>query len=331
MSKASIFLKTFLFLFLFLFIGNTPKTLAQFQESDVTFRVSPTFPKPGESVDVKVSSYTVGLDKSFIVWSVNGQEKSSGIGKDTFSFNLDKFSTRTQVTASITLAGGATITKSTFVSSAEIDLLWEATDSYVPPFYKGKALGIREGNFKVVAIPSIDSSRGKVKPANLSYTWKKDGNAQVSASGFGKNGFSFKNSYLDRSNEISVEVEDIENKTKTGGKIIINGLEKPEIIFYKKDSKLGVLYPKALNDGYILSKEPETIVAVPYFFTPKNIQSSALRFDWSAGGEKINPNTLKNEVTVVPPDESGGTNLKVRVENVSSLFQILEKNINVSF
>ncbi|MFN4181567.1 MAG: hypothetical protein ACK4FA_02645, partial [Candidatus Paceibacteria bacterium] len=244
---------------------------------------SPSFPKIGDSVTVKISSFTINLDKVFIVWSVNGQERANGVGKKNFSFTIEN-DARTQITASITNTNGNTITKSIFVNSADIDMLWEATDSYVPPFYRGKALVTREGGFKVVAIPSVLSSRGKVKPGNLSYTWKKDGNVQVSASGFGKNSFSFKNSYLDDSNEIEVEVEDVENKTKTGAKINVTGLEKPEVLFYRKDPTLGILYNQALLDGFTLGKNPETIVALPYYFSPKNINS--LSFAWLAGGER---------------------------------------------
>ena len=199
----------------------------------------------------------------------------------------------------------------------------------MPPFYRGKALVTREGGFKVVAMPSVLSSRGKIKPGNLSYTWKKDGNVQVSASGFGKNSFSFKNSYLDASNEIEVLVEDVENKTKTGSKITLTGLEQPEVFFYKKDIIMGTQYNQALGDGFVLGDTPEIIVAVPYYFSPKNI--NALSIAWLAGGERIIPNKNKNEVTLIAPKESGGTTIEVSIENARSLFQTLTKKINVSF
>ncbi len=331
MLNRGIFKKAFLFL-IFVFNFYAPIAHAQFQEGDVTFRINPNFPRPGESVQVQVSSFVVDLDKALIVWSVNGQERINGVGKKIFSFNLDNIGQKTQVSVSITLANGSTFTKSTYVSATEIDILWEAVDSYTPPFYKGKALGVREGSFKVVAIPNITSSKGQLKPSNLSYTWKKDGNVQVSSSGFGKSGFIFKNSYLDKVNEIEVEISDIEKNTKTGGKITIAGINTPEIVFYKKDPELGVLYNKALLDGYSLGKEPETLVATPYFFSVKNLFTDTLKFSWKAGGEEIRPDTLKNEVTLVAPqDTRGGTDIVLEVQNANSLFQNIKKKINVTF
>ncbi|MBP6865988.1 MAG: hypothetical protein KBC12_00380 [Candidatus Pacebacteria bacterium] len=334
MLKSHFFLKTILaivFLALVFFLPFST-TRAQVQETDVSIGVNPTYPKPGESVVVTLNSFTVKLDKAFIIWSVNGVERANGVGKKSFSFNLDPFSSKTQVSASVSNVAGDTITKNIFINSVDVDVLWEAVDSYVPPFYRGKALGVREGNFKIVVIPNIISSRGKLSPGNLSYNWKKDGAVQVSVSGFGKDSFVYKNSYLDESNEIQVEISDVESKTKTGSKITIPTLSKPEIFFYRRDPKLGLALEKTIVDGYSLGETPETIVAVPYFFSPKNLNSQILSFNWSSGGEGIKPNRNRNEVTVVAPKgSSGGTELKVVIENKGSLFQTLEKKLNVTF
>lgn len=306
-------------------------SLAQVQETDVSISANPSYPKPGSGVVVTLSSFTIDLDKAFIVWSVSGVEKANGVGKKSFSFNLDPTNSKTQVSAFVTSVSGSTITKNIFINSVDVDVLWEATDSHVPPFYRGKALGVREGSFKIVAIPNITSSRGKVSPSNLSYTWKKDREVQVSTSGFGKDSFTYKNNYLDTSNEIQVEISDVENKTKTGSKITVPTLSKPELLFYRKDPKLGLALERTINNGYTLGEEPETLVVVPYFFSPKNINSSILSFSWSSGGESIRPNKNRNEITVVAPKGGGGTEITVSVENRNSLFQALEKKINVTF
>ncbi len=334
MAKFNFLLKTFLVtVFVFLVsCAYSSISLAQVQDTDISMSASPTYPKPGDSVVVNLTSYTVDLNKSFVVWSVNGIEKANGVGKKSFSFNLDTASTRTQVTASITSINGSTITKSIFINSVAVDVLWEATDSYVPPFYRGKARGVKEGTFKIVVIPEITSSRGKVDPSNLSYTWKKDGNVQVSNSGFGKDSFTYKNNYLDDVNEIEVEISDVESKNKTGSKIIVPILPKPQILFYSKNPVFGISLERTISDGYTLGETPETIVAAPYFFSPKNINSPLLGFDWSSGGESIRPNKNRNEVTVVAPKGgTGGTEIKVSVENKNSLFQTLEKKLNVIF
>lgn len=315
---------------LVVFFVAVPVSNAQFTETDISINSSPAYPKPGDSVGVRLSSYSLDLDKVFVVWSVDGEQLASGIGKKVFSFNINETNKRYQVSASIDLVGGGSILKEVFVTASAVDLLWEATDSYVPPFYRGKALVAREGGFRVVAIPTLSTLRGPVSPSNLKYQWKKDGNNQVSASGFGKNSLEFRNSYIDTSNQVEVEVTDIENTVKMGGKITLVGLARPKIILYPKDPVLGTLLNRTIGDGYQLGNEPETIVAAPYYFSPKNLDDNNLRFSWAAGGRTIQP-TTKNEITVVAPSGGGGTDIRVVVENAKSLFQTLEKRINVKF
>ncbi len=316
--------------FIVSFTGVNNVFAQQIQDNDILMSVYPKYPKPGDNVRVSINSYTVNLDKSFIVWSLNGEERSRGIGKKTFSFDLEKTNSQNQVTASIDLVGGITVVKSNTIVASDIDMLWEAVDSYVPPFYRGKALGVQDGSFKIVAIPSILSSGGKVSPNNLSYVWKKDGDGQVGASGFGKNYLIFTKSYLDSENEIEVEASDIEGKVKTGNKIMVTGLKKPKVVLYKKDSKIGFRLNQALSDNYSIS-EPTTIIAVPYFFSFSNINSEDMAFTWSAGGKQIQPNRNKNEITVIPPKERGGTDISLAVEKANSFYQSVKKRINVDF
>jgi len=60
-----------------------------------------------------------------------------------------------QINRSISIILDSThrIDKEIVIEPAQLDILWESTDSYVPPFYEGKALPSIESTIKVVALP----------------------------------------------------------------------------------------------------------------------------------------------------------------------------------
>jgi hypothetical protein len=150
-------------------------------------------------------------------------------------------------------------------------LLWEATDSYVPPFYRGKALPTPDSQVKVVAMPEIREGSGYVSPQNMTYKWKKDYTNNVDGSGYGKNSFIFINDYLDNSNNISVEASTISQSNSSSANIDI-GMTEPKILFYKNDNALGTIWSKTLTDTYKMEGNSEIVEAIPYFISPKELK-----------------------------------------------------------
>lgn len=328
MSKGSLILVWFILLGLFpcFFVAQ-----AQVQSTDVTLSITPEYPNPGDTVTARLSSYVTNLDKANLTWSVNGEKKLSGVGKKSFSFTLGKLGSNTLLSVDVQTIDRQSFTKSLNLSASEIDLLWEAVDSYTPPFYKGKTLVSREGTFKVVAIPSIVSGAVTVNPNNLSYTWEKDGNGQTEASGWGKNYFTFKNSYLDEFNEISVKVSDIFGNVNTKTKTVLQTF-KPKIVLYKKSIVGGIDLSRSLGNGHLLDKAGETLVAAPYFLSPKNLISPNLQLNWSINNQPARASGLKNEIRLKGEEGTRGEALiKINISNNDTLFQSVEKEINVVF
>jgi hypothetical protein len=70
----------------------------------------------------------------------------------------------------------------------------------------------------------------------------------------------------------------------------------------------------------------------PYFFSPKDITSSNLSFEWFLNGTKIETPEPKNVLSIKPEaGKSGSANIKVAINNVKTLFQSLEKKLSVNF
>ncbi len=304
---------------------------AQVRDGDISLNISPANPNPNENVTATLNSYVITLDNANISWSVEGQEMSSGIGKKSFSFNSGSLGSQLNLTATINTVDGQTITKSVTITPAGLDILWEGVDSYTPPFYKGKTLVANQGAFKVVAMPTLNMLGGRVSPNNLSYKWGKDGSGAPNASGWGKSYYIFRNSYLDRENEVEVEVKDILGSTSATGKIDLQTVD-PKIVFYKKSPLTGTRLENSIKDGAFINGSGETLVAVPYFFSPKNIARPELTFDWLLNNQKVETPDSKNTLSIKTENgESGTARIKVVINNINTLFQSMEKEINVSF
>lgn len=300
------------------------KVNAQVQSGDIVLSISPEYPKADDSVTASVSTFSTDLDDADISWILNGNTALEGIGKKTFSFTVGNSGFQTNLEVKIETASGSMIDKKLTITPSDIDMLWEAYDTYVPPFYEGKALAGTEGQIKVVAIPSTQSLAG------YSYTWKQDDKTKQDSSGYGKNYYIYQNSYLDNSNDVNVVVSDIlGNDIGTGTITITPG--SPKIIFYRKDPNLGTEWENSITDGFTLSKDGETLVAEPYFFSIKDLNSSYYGFNWFLNGQQTTTPDQKNTISIKPSTQSGTAIIKVVINNTKTLFQSLDKEINVNF
>ncbi|MFZ3015475.1 MAG: hypothetical protein WA101_00525 [Minisyncoccia bacterium] len=300
-------------------------THAQVQSGDIVLDINPKYPKANEEVKASISSFSTDLNKSKISWKLNGQLSIEAVGKKDFSFKTAASGLQTVLEVEIQASDGSFINKKIIITSTNIDMLWEATDSYVPPFYKGKALNTPEGTIKIVALTNSQDSAG------LTYSWKSDNTNKPDSSGYKKNYYIFKNSYLDKDNTVEVTTSNLGGKNTGQGKITIKP-GNPKIVFYQKNPGLGVKYEQAISDGFNINKNGDILIVEPYFFSPKNLNSSDLQIKWSLGGSEINTPKPKNELGIKPEqDQSGQSTISVNIENIKKMFLSASKKINVNF
>jgi len=297
---------------------------AQIKSNDISLNLNPKEPGANETVYASISSYMTDLNKSFISWTLNGQTVVQGVGQKNFSFKTGESGSQTSIDVKIDNTDGSSINKQVVVNPIGIDLLWETYDSYVPPFYKGKALLSSEGTVKAVALLNSNKSSG------ATYNWKVDGDGKMDSSGYGKNFYVFKKSYLDKNNTIEVSASNLLGSSLGSGKVnIANG--NPKIVFYKKDPNLGTQWESALEDNFRMDSNGETIVFEPYFISPKNLSSSDLNLTWTLGNSPISTPEIKNELNIKPESSGGSSKIKISVENIKKMFLNASKEINVNF
>ena len=153
----------FMILFMVFFSIVTP-IFAQFDQTDfgsrINIRSSPEIPGAYTEATINLSTVSYDLSRANIQWIVNNKEVESGFGKSFVSIKTGGAGVETVVSAIITF-GSTSTTKRLIIRPSEVKLLWQAIDSYIPPFYKGKALPSSEGLLKFVAIPNLKDQNGK--------------------------------------------------------------------------------------------------------------------------------------------------------------------------
>jgi hypothetical protein len=297
---------------------------AQIKGEDISLSINPKQPNANETVQATAASFSIDLNKTLISWSLNGQTVMQGVGQKTFSFKTGENGVQTVLGIKIDTTDGSSASKQLVINPASIDVLWEAVDSYVPPFYKGKALIPSEGIVKMVAL--LNSG----KSSSASYNWKLDGKSKVDSSGYGKSAYVFKKSYLDKTNKIEVIVSGLLGESFGAGKSEI-GNTNPKILFYKKDPTLGTIWTETLKNGFTVDSAGETIVVEPYFTSPKDLSSSNLKLNWQLGNADIATPIIKNELSIKPESKGGSSKIKVSIQDISKMFLNISKEINVNF
>ncbi len=153
----------------------SPFKVSASSPSDVSISTVPENPAPNQNVTITLSSYVDDLDSVLITWTVNGKNSSSGIGDKSFSLIAPALGQKTTVIATISLSDGD-LNETIPITPAIMTMLWQANDSYVPPFYEGKALPSPDSEIKVVAMPEIKNGSSFVNPTNMTYDWQLDEN-----------------------------------------------------------------------------------------------------------------------------------------------------------
>src|SRR3989344_3819496 len=192
-------------LFFFLVLGGyffTDSVLAV-SPSSIGVSIVPPIPEPLENVNITLSSYANNLDIVLISWFVDGKSAASGTGRKSFSLKAPAAGGETLVLVKIDFPEGE-IELRFPVRPSNTLLLWQAIDSYVPPFYRGKALPSPDSRIKVVAMPEIKIGSGIANASDMAYSWKLDYTNDQAGSGYGKSFFIFNNDFLEKSNSVPV-------------------------------------------------------------------------------------------------------------------------------
>ncbi len=289
-------------------------------DSNITIQLDPSAPGPFQETTITLVSYLADLNQAKITWQQDGKKVLSNIGAKSFSFTTKDVGSTTSITVFIDILGSPLITKQLSVTPNNIDLLWEATDSYVPPFYEGKALPTSQSKVRVVAIPNTNIGSGGISPGNFVYQWKLNFDPDQDQSGYSKNAFIYANSFLNKSDTISVTASSTSGGGSADASIDIP-INNPLILFYENNPLLGLDFSKALNNGFDVTGRDARIVAEPFFFSPKDPTSNELTYTWTMNNNPINTPSTPNQIAFSrTADQTGQSRISLSIDSVTKLY-----------
>jgi len=297
-------------------------------QNELGVEITPSFPRPNETVLINLTLFTEDLNSADITWYKDGRTVLSGKGETKYSFTAGPAGTETKIEIRIKLFGGASFSKTFTLNPASVDLIWEA-NSYVPPFYKGKALHPMQGGLKVVAMPEFIKGGKRISPQNLIYKWSNGLNVYQSLSGYGKNVITIDGSLFGRDEEIKVLVTDPVSGLVAEGLLNVSPAD-PEIIFYENDPYYGHLFDIAIGSALSLKAEEVQILAAPYYFTEE--ESGVLKYEWRLNGQII-PNLSSSRTAIFrkPENSDGKSVISLRIENTNRILQQADGSLGVIF
>lgn len=300
--------------------------------TSIDVQLSPENPGPDQNVTVQLESYSTDLNKAKISWAVNGKIQKTATGLRTFSFTTGSASSKTILGISIETVVGEIINKTYTIQPATVDLVWES-ESFVPPFYKGKALFSHQNKINFVAIPHIIGSNGQEIPAkNLIYKWTRNGTVLGDFSGYGKNTYTMIASVISRQLDVSVEVTSPDSSAVASNQTSVAPVD-PMIVLYQRHPLYGIRFDQALGTNYTMDSSNEmSIVAMPFFFGITNLNNSPLSFVWKLNGGTIGNGSDGRSQTFRQQEGTSGTSrVDVAIENTEKILQSASSGLNINF
>jgi hypothetical protein len=297
----------------------------------ITLSYTPKFPGALQSTTVNASSFQVNLDKTTITWYVDGQMKLTGLGKKSFTFTTGNVGNQSVIKISADAPSFGNITKEVTITPTDLDVLWEA-DTYVPPFYKGKALPSSQGSVRVVPFPSFVGQDGYYNSSNLVYKWKAGYFGNPNDSGYGKNIFIYKTGYTYNTDQIEVTVSTLDTGLSISKKVPIY-VSEPKIVFYQNKPLEGMRFENSLGEAFRFTDKELTVRAAPFYFALPGLNNNTASFSWKIDGKKLETDPdNKTEFTFRKPEQgSGRFQLNLAINNLGYDLQTASKNVMMSY
>lgn len=312
LTKNGFFVSIFaVILFGVLFFGASSAD-AQFfggREAPIFLSLSPEHPLPGETVRITADSSFIDLSQSDIEWFADDKSIAQGPGQNNVDIAAGPLGSKTRVSVVARALNGTSASGEAFIRPAKVDLLWES-DSYIPPFYRGRALPSAGTFIRANAIVYFEPEGAMQTPEqDIVYTWKRNGSAVPSASGRGKSSAIFPSPTLFGTDTIRVIAATVDGRYEGEARVVISSIE-PVLALYKDHPLFGIMYNQALEKSAFVPDAEMTFVAVPYFAEAEWGNDPRLIYSWSVNGAGI------------PTDESRRSALTVNAEKSSGIAQI---------
>ncbi len=299
-------------------------------ERSLSITFLPTTPNPGDSVKLTVQSSVIDIQGGTVLWEANGKKIAQGKGMDSTSLNVGPLGSETDIDVTVVTADGETVSTQATIIPTELDLLVDS-DSYTPPFFRGRPLPSAGTNLRLQALPRFKRAGATVPASELTYTWRRNGEVLGSISGRGKTTAIIPILHLYGVDAISVEA-----RSDDGLLSHVSSLSQkagaPLLMLYENHPLYGVLFHRALTASTFIPETETTFIAVPYFAQILNPHDPELSFEWHVNTALIPTNrTNPDELTINAENSSGVALVELHVTHTKNYFLDAKGAWNITF
>lgn len=253
-------------------------------ERSLELTLVPEFPAAGDDVALSVSSFGMDLARSTLTWYANGKQFTQGAGRTDASIKAEALGSEIVITVVAEEDSGIVGSARAVIRPTEVDLIW-STDSYVPPFYEGRALPGTNATIRAQALTRFKKTNGKfIADADIIYSWYQ-GSKRV-LTGRGKSGASFAGPTLFDENEITVIAESVDGLYRGRASARIQGVD-PSLELYENHPLFGILFHRAFIGSVLTLESEQLVTAVPYSAHARTSRDTDLIYEWQVNGTDI--------------------------------------------
>jgi len=286
--------------------------------------VNPLFPQPYTDVTVSIEAYSMDTVGATITWFVDGVEQTSFRNARSLTLRTGTLGKKISVSAIVKMLNGPSFTVRRDIIPAAVDLILES-DTYVPAFYRGRALPSGNASMRAIAIPHVGTSQS---PLSFTYRWELGGSVLFGGPIRGKQSADVTMSRF-ANERLSVTVIDQNGVSVAQKTIMLNPIE-PELHFYE-DNPLRGLHERAILDSLTLIGDETTVYAEPYYMNT-NLTPESVDFTWSINGEETaykNPD--QHTITLRKSGGSGNALVELKALTTTKIPQYLRGAFSIVF
>ncbi|OGG58539.1 hypothetical protein A2765_02315 [Candidatus Kaiserbacteria bacterium RIFCSPHIGHO2_01_FULL_56_24] len=289
-----------LFIAISALMASAPFAYAQLSltglERQLDLATSPQYPAGGETVDLSITSFAIDLNRSAVTWYADGKVIAQGDGLVQASVKTGALGSVTSITVVAEEEDGLIGSAQATIRPTEVDLLWN-TGSYVPPFFKGRALAGTDSTIHAQALARFKRANGTFVPEkDIIYSWYK-GPTQIAAVR-GKSSATFAGPALFGTDVISIIATSADGAYKGRAEAHITAVD-PSVELYENHPLFGVLYHRALVGSVATLENEQKVTAVPYFAHIKSPSENGLSYEWEVNGRGVAPDPEHPETITI--------------------------------
>ena len=285
---------------------------------------TPKSPAPYDSVTVSLNDYSVDSLGADVRWYYNDVELADRKNERTITVQVGALGSKAVVRATLVRSSAPTLSASVTLVPAAIDIVLESR-SYVPLFYRGRALPSPSSQVRAVAIVNTGSDTSS---ASYTYTWSEGGSVLFGGPLKGK---SVVELTMPRygGGPLSVEVHD-GNGTLVGESSVPLVANEPELRFYE-ESPLRGLSERELLSPYVLVGNEVTVYGEPYYLDA-GVSAAETDFSWTIDGRKVSSDPdAQNGISLQKTGGAGGASIDLTVVTKARVPQYLKRAFELVF